>query len=98
MFLMLLRRILLGMATIGLVSVIIFSGVEMLPGDACTQFLAEDQADKEMLAQCREDLDLNRPALDRFSEWSGNAILGDFGVAADGTTKISTIVGDRLKN
>jgi len=98
MFLMLIRRILLGMATIGLVSVIIFSGVELLPGDACTQFLAEDQADKEMLAQCREDLDLNRPALDRFSEWSGNAILGDFGVAADGITKISTIVGDRLKN
>ena len=65
MFLMLLRRVFLGMATIGLVSVIIFAGVEILPGDACTQFLDVDQADEEILEQCRKDLDLNRPAFER---------------------------------
>jgi peptide/nickel transport system permease protein len=95
---MLIRRVLLGGVTVCIVSLIIFAGVEMLPGDACTQFLGEYQADEELLAQCRKDLDLNRPPIDRFAEWTQGAITGDLGLAADGTTKISTIVGDRLKN
>ena len=98
MLFMLIRRVLLGGVTVCIVSLIIFAGVEMLPGDACTQFLGEYQADEELLAQCRKDLDLNRPPIDRFAEWTQGAITGDLGLAADGTTKISTIVGDRLKN
>ena len=95
MLFMLIRRVLLGGVTVCIVSLIIFAGVEMLPGDACTQFLGEYQADEELLAQCRKDLDLNRPPIDRFAEWTQGAITGDLGLAADGTTKISTIVGDR---
>ncbi|MEL0024666.1 MAG: ABC transporter permease, partial [Alphaproteobacteria bacterium] len=98
MLLMLIRRLLLGLVTVCLVSLIIFAGVEILPGDACTQFLGEYQADDELLEQCRKDLDLNRPAYDRFSEWAGGAVTGDLGLAVDGKTKISTIVGDRLQN
>ena len=36
---MLLRRLALGAITVAIVSIIIFSGVELLPGDACTAFL-----------------------------------------------------------
>ena len=36
---MLLRRLFLGAVTVAIVSVIIFSGVELLPGDACTASL-----------------------------------------------------------
>ena len=39
MFKLLLRRILLGGLTVGIVSLIIFGAVEMLPGDACTALL-----------------------------------------------------------
>ena len=98
MLLMLVRRVLLGLVTVCIVSLIIFAGVEILPGDACTQFLGEYQADDELLAQCRKDLDLNRPAFDRFAEWAGGAMTGDLGLAVDGKTKISSIVGDRLQN
>ena len=56
MFAMLFRRVLLGIATISIVSVIIFAGVEILPGDACTQYLEQDQADTELLEKCRKDL------------------------------------------
>ena len=59
MLMMLIRRIMLGIVTVSLVSLIIFAGVEILPGDACTQYLGEYQADDELLAQCRKDLDLN---------------------------------------
>lgn len=98
MLLMLLRRLLLGLLTVCIVSLIIFSGVEILPGDACTQYLGEYQADDELLSQCRKDLDLNRPAIERFGDWASGALKGDLGLAVDGKTKISTIVGDRLKN
>ena len=34
-----LRRLMLGIVTVVIVSIIIFLGVELLPGDACTAFL-----------------------------------------------------------
>ena len=47
------RRFALGLVTVWLVSVIIFLGVEALPGDACTAILERD-AHGEALAACRE--------------------------------------------
>ena len=51
MLLMLIRRVLLGLVTVCLVSLIIFAGVEILPGDACTQYLGEYQAEEDLLEQ-----------------------------------------------
>jgi len=39
---MILRRLMLGAVTVGLVSLIIFTAVEVLPGDACTALLKQD--------------------------------------------------------
>ena len=43
---MLLRRMFLGATTVVIVSMIIFAGVEMLPGDACTAFLEREAQGK----------------------------------------------------
>lgn len=94
---MLLRRLGLGAITVWLVSVIIFAGVEMLPGDACTAFL-EREAQGKLLENCREDLGLNRPAITRYVEWAGNAIRSDFGVSANGQKQITELVSYRLRN
>ncbi|MBT6526594.1 MAG: ABC transporter permease, partial [Marinovum sp.] len=51
---MLLRRCVLGAVTVAIVSAIIFLGVELLPGDACTAFLERD-AKGQMLENCRKD-------------------------------------------
>ena len=53
MFLLILKRLGLGLITIMLVSIIIFVGVEVLPGDACTAFL-EREAKGELLQICKE--------------------------------------------
>ena len=42
MFLLILKRLGLGVITILLVSIIIFTGVEVLPGDACTAYLERE--------------------------------------------------------
>jgi len=94
---MLTRRVLLGFFTIIIVSIIIFTGVELLPGDACTAFLDRDAFGK-LLENCRENLGLNRSGLVRYFEWAFAALQGDLGVAANGTTSIGELVGDRLKN
>ncbi|MEL7255700.1 MAG: ABC transporter permease [Pseudomonadota bacterium] len=97
MFNLLLRRLGLGVVTVWLVSVIIFAGMEVLPGDACTVVLERD-AQGELLENCRKNLGLDRPPLERYIDWASGAIKGDFGVSADGTTKISTEVALRVKN
>ncbi|MGH1482343.1 MAG: ABC transporter permease [Geminicoccales bacterium] len=97
MFTMLLRRLFLGAVTVWIVSLIIFAGVEVLPGDACTAFL-EREAQGKILENCRNDLGLNRPAITRYAEWAGGALKGDFGVSANGQKSIGEIVGNRLKN
>ena len=94
---LLLRRLALGFVTVWLVSVIIFLGVEALPGDSCTAVL-EREAHGEALAKCRADMGLNAPALTRYVDWAGAALQGDFGVSANGQKSISEIVGYRVRN
>ena len=94
---MLLRRCVLGAVTVAIVSAIIFLGVELLPGDACTAFLERD-AKGQMLENCRKDFGLDRPALNRYFEWAGNALQGDLGMSASGRKSIAELVGHRMKN
>ncbi|MDG2405608.1 MAG: ABC transporter permease [Paracoccaceae bacterium] len=94
---MLLRRCVLGAVTVGIVSAIIFLGVELLPGDACTAFLERDAKGK-MLEDCRRDYGLDRSAVTRYLEWAGNALQGDLGMSASGRKSIADLVGHRMKN
>jgi peptide/nickel transport system permease protein len=87
----------LGATTVVIVSMIIFAGVEMLPGDACTAFL-EREAQGKLLENCREAQGLNRPAVERYVDWASGAVRGDLGVSANGQKSIAELVGDRLAN
>ena len=94
---MILRRLMLGAVTVGLVSLIIFTAVEVLPGDACTALLKQD-AQGQRLANCRQELGLERSATLRYFDWAGSALTGDLGFSAHSTKRISELVADRLKN
>lgn len=91
------KRLALGAVTVWMVSVVIFAGIEALPGDACTAYLERD-AQGQLLENCRESLGLDRPAMSRYLDWAGGAIRGDFGVSVDGVTRISGEVAMRVKN
>lgn len=97
MFKLIVRRLLLGLATVGLVSLIIFGAVEALPGDACTAILQQD-AQGQRLANCRAELGLDRPAWSRYGQWVGGVLRGDLGVSTHGAQPIAGIVGARLQN
>jgi peptide/nickel transport system permease protein len=91
------RRLALGLVTVWLVSVIIFLGVEALPGDACTAILERD-AQGEALAACRKAMGLETPALERYLDWAAGAVQGDFGMSANGQESIAQLVGYRVRN
>jgi len=94
---MVLQRLMLGLVTVALVSLIIFAGVELLPGDACTAVLQRD-AHGQRLINCRKELGLDRPAYVRYATWAAGAVRGEFGASANSDTRISELVGDRVKN
>lgn len=91
------KRLALGAVTVWLVSVVIFAGIEALPGDACTAYLERD-AQGKLLENCRQSLGLDRPAVTRYLDWAGAALRGDFGVSVDGETRITAEVALRVKN
>jgi peptide/nickel transport system permease protein len=90
-------RLLLSAGTFLLVSVLIFAIVEILPGDAASRILGRD-ATPEMVAQLRERLGLNDPALVRYGRWLSNAVRGDLGTSLAGNRPVSEVVAPRLEN
>ena len=94
---MVLQRIALGLLTLFAVSIIIFLGVSMLPGDAAQAMLGQ-QATPETLAALREKMGLNLPAPTRYMHWLGNIFQGDFGTSISTRREISELIGPRLIN
>ena len=98
MFKLIMRRLALGVVTLVLVVLIVFVGVEALPGDACTAYLGRDAVLETRLANCRRDFGLNEPAHERFFSWAVGALQGDLGISLRRNKPISGLVGIRLRN
>ncbi|OQX32248.1 MAG: ABC transporter permease [Candidatus Sedimenticola endophacoides] len=91
------KRLGLGLVTLLVISVIIFSAVEMLPGDIAQAVLGQG-ATKENVAAMREQLGLDRPAVVRYFEWLGNAVTGDFGHSLVSQKQVSSAISERFAN
>ncbi|MBV6651836.1 MAG: ABC transporter permease [Hoeflea sp.] len=78
-----LKRLGLGIATLFVVSAIIFSSISMLPGDFSEAVLGQ-AATKETVTAFRKELGLDKPAPVRYFEWVGSVLQGDFGTSFSG--------------
>ncbi|MBT6278042.1 MAG: ABC transporter permease [Chromatiales bacterium] len=94
---MVLRRIAIGFATLWVVSVLVFAGTEILPGDVA-QIVLGQAATPESLAALRAELGLDKPAPIRYFEWLGDMATGDLGTSKAGGATISSLIGERLAN
>ena len=97
MLILVLKRILLGLITLFIVSLITFVGVEVLPGDACTTYLEREDYGAALEA-CYKRLGLDIPAYERYVSWAIGVIQGDFGYSLSGEMKINDVLGPRVKN
>lgn len=90
------RRLILAIITILLVSLIVFLLVRILPGDPILMVLSKDQStsiSKEQIEELRKEYNLDKPVLQQYILWLPGILRGDFGKS---TSKIET-VGELLK-
>lgn len=91
------QRLLLGVLMLVGVSVLIFAGTQMLPGDVAQAILGQS-ATPEALANLRREMGLGEPAVVRYWNWFSHALTGDFGKALSNGQDISSALGKRLAN
>jgi peptide/nickel transport system permease protein len=91
------QRISLGILLLLAVSVLIFMGTEILPGDVAQSILGQ-AATPESLANLREELGLNSSAISRYFSWLGGILTGDLGTALTSGADIGSAIGLRLGN
>lgn len=104
-FTTILKRLSLGVATLLVVSAIIFSSISLLPGDFGQAVLGQ-AATEDSVAAFRRELGLDKPAPVRYLEWVSSAVRGDFGTSFSGRASsgvdrsrpVAELIGPRLKN
>ncbi|MGR3634682.1 MAG: ABC transporter permease [Shimia sp.] len=94
---LLVQRIALGLLLLFLVSILIFAGTIILPGDVAQSILGQS-ATPEALANLRRDLGLNEPPVARYFNWLGGVLQGDLGTSLASGQDIATAIGKRLGN
>ena len=92
-----LRRTAVGVLTLLVVSILIFVGTSVLPGDVANIILGQ-MATPESLAALRAKLGLDEPAHIRYFIWLFDFLTGDLGVskAGAGTATIGTPISEML--
>lgn len=96
-----LQRLALGVLTLFIVSIVIFTAVNMLPGDFA-QLILGQSATPEAVAAIRADLGLDQPPVIRYFQWLARAVQGDLGssfaqanfasfVGADGSSNMASV-------
>jgi len=94
---MVFQRLGLGLITLFVISLIIFLGVELLPGDLAQEILGQS-ATPETVAAFRKELGLDLPPHVRYLDWLGGIVQGDFGKSLANKREISELIGTRLGN
>lgn len=94
---MILRRLGIGLVSMLAVSLIIFAGTEVLPGDVAEAVLGQS-ATSENLAALRRELGLNEPAVLRYFNWLAGIVTGDFGMSLTARQPVWLMMQERLNN
>ncbi len=78
------------------VSVIVFLMITLTPGDPVEIMLAGQNATPEQEAALRQDMGLDRPLIERFVVFLGNAAQGDFGLSFFHRRPVMDVIAERL--
>ncbi len=90
-------RLALSILTLLLVSLIIFLALEAMPGDVATRILGRF-ATEEQKAIFRQEMNLDLPLYQRYLDWIGGVVHGDFGRSLASGRDVGTVIAPKLKN
>jgi peptide/nickel transport system permease protein len=95
------RRFLLAILTMWVISILSFVIIQLPPGDFVTTYIAMLSASGSSVsageADALRDLyGLNQPFYVQYAKWMGRIFTGDFGVSMEWNRPVTEVIGDRL--
>jgi peptide/nickel transport system permease protein len=94
----LLRRVLIAIPTLLLISVVIFAILALAPGDPLAQFALNPAIPEEVRENIRRSLGLDQPWHIRYVRWLTAAIQGDLGYSFQSKIPVMDLIWQRLPN
>jgi peptide/nickel transport system permease protein len=90
-----LRRVIIAIPTIILISIFVFTLQKLLPGDPVLAMAGEER-DPQVLEFLREKYRLNDPIPVQYFTWIGNALTGDLGISLRTNQPVLELIGQKL--
>src|SRR5262245_6585837 len=91
------RRMLLGLLTLFLVSIVVFAATQALPGDPARAILGRS-ATPDSLRALRQQLNLNHSAIVQYGDWLKGLVTGDLGTSLAAREPVTQVIGKRIEN
>jgi len=96
-----LKRVLYMVPTLILISILVFTLIELPPGDFLTSYVNEliaagETVDPKQIEFLRQEYGFDRPVWERYIVWASGMLVGDFGYSFEYELPVSEILGDRL--
>lgn len=99
MFVFIVRRTLLMIPQLLLLSILIFFLAKQMPGDAVTgAFMGKPNVSAEQMEKIREQHGLNDPWIVQYGRWIGDAVRGDFGQSFVHKQPVTQLLAGRIEN
>ncbi|CAN5241412.1 ABC transporter permease [soil metagenome] len=94
-------RIAVMVPTLLIISALVFTIIELPPGDYFESYVAELQAqgesvNTEQIEQLRKEYGFDKPPVLRYFYWLGGMMKGDFGYSFEYQLPVTEVVGDRM--
>ena len=87
----------LGLITLFILSLIVFSMSAILPGDVGRRVLGPF-ADARAVAALNKELGTDRPLVTQYTDWIGGAVTGDFGDSQAFRRPVGEVLGPAIRN
>ena len=96
-----LGRLLVMIPTLILISMLVFTIIELPPGDYFESYVSEmramgETANMAEIEELRERYGFDQPAPIRYLRWASGMLVGDFGYSFEYQLPVNEVVGDRL--
>ena len=75
------KRLLSSIPVLIILSVLIFAGVRVIPGNVCRIVLQSPEVDPQQCELLYHKLGFDRPAVEQYFSWIGNVLTGNFGTS-----------------
>jgi peptide/nickel transport system permease protein len=95
------KRVLMMIPTLFVISIIVFVIIQLPPGDYLETYIAELQSqgesvDESKIAFLRQEYGLDKPMSEQYFVWVSGMLVGDYGYSFEYNLPVSEVIGDRM--